>query len=414
MAPSVSETKIVQAIVRRRAMNWKWPGMAVPLLLAAGSVTWAQGNFTGTDPAMNAPEQTAWTLFLQANAGTGAAAFESWASDTDTFKPNPTFPSGRTVLRLHAPVVPMLGRLQFMNTTRARLMALQSQPKMQLAPGIDAGASEETRRNRPAFDFIVKNNLYSISGLKAAFGKAVIFPQDAMEVKANWLPVAQVPAFTLNRVALADVPKAFHVSSDSQGHQFALLSMHVISKQVPNWTWATFENRYNPARCDIIGCHDAFGSSIANVAPNAKPGTGYPDCPKTAALTAMFSSGKADPVFANYCLKGEQTDFTDNTGLAIRLGNSITEAGFVDKSSCITCHSSAGWDKTGASLNDIAPIGAMNPAWFWRFTGSPPVYQGKAGTVRTGSSADFVWSIPFCAYDDSNPAKPQATPCAGK
>jgi hypothetical protein len=28
---------------------------------------------------------------------------------------------------------------------------------------------EETRRNKPTFDFIVTNNLYKISGLQAAF-----------------------------------------------------------------------------------------------------------------------------------------------------------------------------------------------------------------------------------------------------
>jgi hypothetical protein len=43
----------------------------------------------------------------------------------------------------------------------------------------------------------------------------------------------------------------------------------------------------------------------------------------------------------------------------------------------------------------------------------PPIFEGMPGLTRTGTSADFVWSIPFCAIDDTqNP--PQPTICAGK
>jgi len=367
------------------------------------------------NPAMNAPDQVAWSLFLQVNrpVASGESTFETWASDTDTFQPNPTWPGGVTKLKLHAPVIPTVGRQ----------LKLQGKAfHIELAPGAGSGQLEETRRNKPAFDFIVANKLYSKSGLAAAYGKPVLFPVDSFEIKANWLPVEKVPAFTLNRVAAGDVEKYFHVSSDSAGHKYALLSMHVISKQVPNWTWATFENQFNPARCDILGCKDMFGSTTPDVAPNPSPGTGYPACQQTAALQELFKQANADPVFANYCLKGSQTDFTDNTGLAIRLGNSITEEGFVDYSSCMSCHSSAAWDKTGAMVHqagffgpDGNPVlGAIQPDWFWTYTGSPPVNQGQPGNVLIATEADFVWSIPFCAFDDSNPAAPRPSPCAGK
>jgi hypothetical protein len=294
---------------------------------------------------------------------------------------------------------------------------------IELAPGVTPGSGgEETRRNKVAFDFIVANNLISKSGLKAAYGKEFVFPVDSMEVKANWIPVAQVPAFTLNRVALADAGKYFHIGADAQGNRYALVSMHVISKLVPNWTWATFENRFNPGRCDYLGCHDPFGSTVPNVAPNSNgDNKGYPDCPKTPELMSMFKASAVDPVFTNYCLKGSQVDFTDNSGLAIRLGNSITEEGFVDQSSCITCHSRAAWDKTGAMTSGAgfnpdgtAPYGAMDPAWYWSFTGKPPVYQGQTGTRKIATGADFVWSIPLCAYDDTDPKNPRPSRCSGK
>ena len=95
--------------------------------------------------------------------------------------------------------------------------------------------------------------------------------------------------------------------------------MHIISKLVPNWTWATFENAFNPARCDIIGCNDHFGAQVPVVAPNSQAGKGYPSCEKSSALAALISAAHWDAAFTNYCLKGSQVDFIDSTGLAMRL-----------------------------------------------------------------------------------------------
>ncbi|MEI4573034.1 hypothetical protein WAC47_28395, partial [Klebsiella pneumoniae] len=85
------------------------------------------------------------------------------------------------------------------------------------------------RHNKPTFDFIVQNNLYKRSGLKAAFGKTLSFPVDSVEVKGNWVPVSGIPQFTHNKVTVAQVPQLYHVNS-ADGVQYALVSMHVISK----------------------------------------------------------------------------------------------------------------------------------------------------------------------------------------
>jgi hypothetical protein len=366
---------------------------------------------TYQNPAMNAPDQTAWQLFVQVNtraSGTNAT-FETWASDTDTFQPNPRFPATPAPLALRRPVVPLLGR-----------EALQKAGRLLPAVPPGVGASEETRRNRPAFDFIVQNNLYKVSGLRAAFGNTLPFPVDAIEIKANWIPVAQIPAFTNNRVTAPQVPQLYHVNTGSDGNQWALVSMHVISKLVPSWTWATFEHKFNPARCDIIGCRDAFGAQPPVVQPNPQPSQGYPDCTKTPALTAMLQAANLEPMFANYCLKGSQVDFIDNTGLDVRLGNSVTENGFVDQSSCMTCHGRAAFDQTGQATsgggfndNGSAPLGPLDPSWYWTFNSQPPIFQNMPGLKRVGTSADFVWSIPFCAIDDTqNPPAPSN--CVGK
>jgi hypothetical protein len=362
------------------------------------------------NPAMTAPDQLAWQFFLQVNAPAGGSnvLFETWASDTDTFTPNPQFPTAATPLALRAPVVPALGRLALQKSGR-------------LLPAIPPGPGflEESRRNQQSFNFIVQNNLFTLSGLRAAFGKTITFPVDAMEVKANWKLVTDIPTFSGGKVTLADVPKVYHVNTGSDGKQYAFVSMHIISKAVPNWTWATFEHKFNPGRCDILGCRDSFGAQTSPVPPNANPDQGYPDCVKTAALTAMIAAANIDPVFANYCLKGSQTDFTDDTGLDIRLGNSVTEQGFVDQSSCITCHGRAAWDNTGAATtqagfdNNGAPLGPIQPNWYFNFNSQPPIFQGMTGLTQVATSADFIWSIPFCAIDDSQNPVP-ASNCAGK
>jgi hypothetical protein len=368
------------------------------------------------DPAMNNPDKLAWQLFVQVNSRAGGtnSVFETFASDTDTFQPNPQFPAGPTPPALHRPILEAF----------ANEAALKNGVLLPALPPDPAQSTEETRRNRAAFDFIVQNNLYKVSGLKAAFGETLSFPVDAIEVKANWVPVDKIPVFTKNKVTVAQVPQFYHVNADKNGKKYALVSMHVISKQVPNWTWATFENRFNPGRCDIIGCRDSFGAQAPVTPPLPTRGEIYPDCAKSAALSTQLAGADIEPVYVNYCLKGSQTDFVDNTGLDIRLGNSVTEDGFVATSSCMTCHGRAAFDQSGAATSSagfinvnvrppIGPLGPLLPTWYWTFTGQPPIFEGMPGLTRSGTSADFVWSIPFCAIDDSqNP--PQPSGCAGK
>lgn len=339
------------------------------------------------DPAMNAPDKGAWQLFVQVNApaataGNNNVLFETWASDQDTFTQNPVWPTTPTGSKIL--VTPALS--QFAPRVRG------------LRPHMTPGGSEETRRNQDAFEFIKITKLFTKAGLRAAFAakKVVSFPIDAIEVKANWVPASTVDA------------SKYHVNTASDGKQYALVSLHIISKQIPNWTWATFEHQDNKGRCDFIGCHDAFGATQADVPAKTPVGGTYPACTKTAGLQKMMTGGKLEAAFANYCLKGSQVDFTTATGLPTRLGNSVPEAGFVLTSSCITCHSRASTDATGgspqgagfvnppiASLcpvpnNNCAPSGTPNPAWFWNNPGKPNQ------SIKT-LVMDFVWAIPLRA-----------------
>ncbi len=390
------------------------------------STTFGQAQ-SDPNPAMNNPDKLSWTLFLQVNADakTGDnnnALFETWASDGDAFKTSPAWPATATPLALHP-----------------RALELARRPRGRFAPlAVPGGdATEETRRNRPDFDFIVQNNLYKVSGLKAAFaaGKPLSFPIDSIEVKANWVDVTKLSAFNGFSGTPADAAKVYHVNS-AGGKQFALVSMHVISKLVPNWTWATFEHKDNPGRCDVFGCKDSFGAQQPMVAPLSpvESKTPYPDCVKTPELLALFAQAHVDPADTNYCLKGSQTDFTDATGLAVRVGNSVTENGFVNQASCMTCHGRAAFDSTGqmtafAGFDPVspnlpifqstgnAPVGPINSNWYW-IAGGPPSYPAlvdETDILRIALAADFVWSVPFCAIDDTaNPPQTTSKFCARK
>jgi hypothetical protein len=258
------------------------------------------------------------------------------------------------------------------------------------------GGTEETRRNKVAFDFIVNNKLNTKSGLKAAFaaGKDIAFPVDAVEVKAEWMPVG--PEIDATQ---------FYINTASDGKAYALVGMHVISKNVPNWTWATFEHQANGGRCDFTGCHDRFGAVTPDVPPKTPEGGQYPPCLKTAALQQIMADAKLAPAFANYCLKGSQVDFVTPTGVPTLLGNTVIEGGFVNTSSCITCHSRASIDAKGGSPQGAgflvppvaalcptpglcSPNGTPDPSWFWNNPGQP-------NQTRKTLPTDFVWSIPL-------------------
>jgi hypothetical protein len=344
--------------------------MVCALFLSATGVAFAQSS---ANPAVEEPDKVAWQLFAMVNApaasaGNNNATFETWANDDDTFNASPTWPSAPSPSKLKVPAL-------------VRLLPVNQRPR------VLPGGSEEVRRNKDAFDFIVSNKLYLQSGLRAAFssGKAISFPETAIEVKANWVPVGEVTDQSL-----------YHVNTASDGKTYALVSMHIISKLVPNWTWATFEHRLNKGRCDFMGCRDSFGAQ-KTFEPAKTPQNGsYPSCEKTAAVKEIFGKTNLPALWNNYCLKGSQVDFVTPTGVPTLLGNSVTEKGFVGSSSCLTCHSRASVTASGSDaqnagfLGNASPNGGPNPSWFWN-------NPGNSNQTMKAFQTDFVWAIAILA-----------------
>jgi hypothetical protein len=323
-----------------------------------------------TDPT-NEPDRFAWELFAQVNkpsAITRLAVWETWASNEDLFvsDPNPAkppvwpTPSSAAPKTLRKPIIPELLRQLRATGKRSALVA----PRVEFVPGNPTG--EEVRRNKDAFDFIVSNKLWYQEGIRAAINgpKRLDFPVPAVEIKAEWSllpPGADKSRYHWNEVG---------------GKVYVLTAMHISSKALPDWFWATFEHVDIPERPKPL---DSFGITPANDL-KGKPST---------ALQALLKQAGLGSEWLNYRLDGAQAQFTN----PVTLWNSRIEgagAGLKpDQSSCLTCHGLAAAKQAGTGVsfnfnNAFSPpkTGPINPAWLTGFT-----------------QLDFVWS-----FDNAAPA----------
>jgi hypothetical protein len=212
----------------------------------------------------------------------------------------------------------------------------------------------------------------------------ITFPTPAVEIKADWLP-----ATSLNNTfnCTTNPPVGVYVENIS-GTCYALVGIHVSSKLLPNWLWATFEPQNavtNPNRCNpdlYTSCSDPWGSI-----PPSSTGQATAASP---ALTALMVEAGLPKQFHNYRLVAAQSTYVDASNNAIQLGNSFVEfnAGVLPhQASCITCHSYA----------MVSTANQENPN-FGNFPGTPPIgTPGKAPLPAQGGgtwvSQDFSWML---------------------
>lgn len=371
----------------RHAQKW-----LLTIALVGGGLAFARATPL---PWGQQSDMLAWETFVQlaspaGNPQNSDVEFETWASDQDIYNPQPQWPAVGAPKRLQASA---LGFLR--HGIQSQLLAPSDCKKdydreVAKAAGFPADGciGEEVRRNWASFQYIANNHLNTKSGFAAAYQKGlkVSLPADAIEFKGDWVPVTDVMKW-LN-LTERQVDDLYYINTATAGGvttKFALVSFHFSSKHVTDWLWADFEHEKNPGRCDDIGCHDDYGATVANVAPNPMLWQQYGDCQKTPAVAAMFAGAAVGKVWQHYCLKGSQTTFTTPGGQAILLGNTVIEAinaGVpIPKSSCITCHAYASFDNAGAP---------NFPALKGSYVGNvdPAKLQGYAGN-------DFIWGIVF-------------------
>jgi hypothetical protein len=335
-----------------------------------------------------------WRLFTEFAAPAiksrpSPVVFETWASDEDTFSKTPHWPGLDEPKKFHASVLA--------SATTPHLIAIDvpcSTPGNAAVGGFPASGTptpciaEEVKRNRPQFDYIVNNQLNTKAGLAAAFAKSfkVVMPTEAISVKGDWIPVQTLLQWIPKLGNVGNIEKLYYTTT-SAAVEYALVSLHVSSRQNPNWVWGTFEHQMNPGRCDSIGCFDTFGARIPEVFPNRTAvNTQYGACPKTPRLKALMVKANLSPVWENYCLKSTEVDYAAPDGTPYALGNSVIEGitgnGTISASSCIACHAYASFGPNGSPTAAATAMLPFNPT-------GPPI----PGVLSGSSQFDFMWGV---------------------
>lgn len=379
--------------------------------------------------SINCPDMYAWRTFTQVVAPTDydeRATFQTWSSDPDTFQCPPadkaTCDADPTAKGCPVwPSEPTARPSIFNQRTAGDPQALKRAAATLSGSTDTADEATETPsgqipycwqingtfveivyRNRVTFDYIFQNGLWYIEGNQQAFLRRlhVNFPTGAIEVKTNWKPLAS-----------SDDPSRYYTTNIG-GIEYGLVAMHLSTKALPNWFWSTFEHVDNPGRCDFLGCRDSFGYQPAFVPPHPGPECGpYEPGRPTPGMEKLLA--RLPEEWRYYRLKGSMTDFTTATGRPNLLGNSVTEAGFVQTASCMTCHSRA---TVGDAGNSPYPTAAGLTPDFQSYNGTPDpnwyysnLNPGNVWSLQT----DFVWAIPFKANSVTATAKCCAAQEAG-
>jgi hypothetical protein len=223
------------------------------------------------------------------------------------------------------------------------------------APAFDeaVGGGNEVRMNQTTYEFIRQNQLYSVEGQLAQFNSGKVnlsFPPNSKEVKAQW---RKIKASDKPRYHWAEVTKA-----DGTKEIWGLTGLHITTKDLPNWFWATFEHIDNKQPGPVDGGPENTGWLTRSQDRFACP-TAPHDCEQ-----APTGLGLQGTKWENYRLRGAQIDFIDTTGAPTILANSQIESPFQRQSSCITCHSLAGIDAQGQANIFAVVSGPPRPDWF--------------------------------------------------
>jgi hypothetical protein len=321
-------------------------------------------------------EQTAWQLFVAATCPVNNAAYpyvtwENWIEQNQLYG----VPGAEKALaagerpRFHtSPLAKFMQEKRKGKKARAPQMLLPEVANQNCNSDTWSKRTicEEARLNPEAQSYVTTEKLTTKQGQInfVTAGKTFQFPMPAVEIKADWIQLA----------SCSNPPQGVHVENVNNTC-YALGGIHLISKLIDKWIWATFEPQNattNSQRCIVLGCKDPWGSN-----PSTSSGA---NTQLTQALADLMTQANLAPEWRNYRLDGVQTDFLNSAGKATLLGNSIIEgdnAGnpqLMKQSSCITCHNLSTINKQGQSMgpNFIVGVPTIKPGFVTR---------------------DFVWSL---------------------
>lgn len=373
---------------------------AFALLAGQASGQAGRGPWLAPQDAQDALAQSdayAWKLFIALNWPADARArgadptatfgvdrpvvWETWQNAAEVYRADGGDPGPWT---LGTPRPAVADEERFETASLKDLPNLRHVAQGRMAPFDDPVAAArrltEIRMNRAAFEYIRARALYNVEGqLHAAAAGGVAFPADAIEVKAQWRPVT---AQERGRYHTLEVRLA-----DGQRRLYGLTALHIISKTLPQWFWATFEHVDNATLADAEGWQLPSRDRLA--CPPQRP-----DCNR-----APAGIGLEGTVWQFYRLRGTMTGFLEDDGQPARLANSALEKGMQASSSCITCHARASIGLAGDTpvrlpvFESVAPraaggferrgyVGLPDAAWF-----------EKAAAGARFWPLDSVWSL---------------------
>jgi hypothetical protein len=324
--------------------------------------------------AASTPEQTAWQLFVAATCPVGTkypyVVWEQWTEQNQIYGATLQAAPGERP-RFHMSPLARIMREKALRK-KGRLKTEQILPE---SANQDCNSQtwskrticEEARLNPDAQKYVESNNLNKLAGQEqfVKAGTTFQFTPPSIELKADWILLP----------SCSNPPKNVHVETVG-GKCYALGGIHLISKLIDKWIWATFEPQNlvtNPQRCKVLGCNDPWGSQPARSSGQ--------NTQLTPALAALMKQANLAPEWQNYRLDGVQVDFVGSNGKATRLGNSVIEGdnagtpALMKVSSCITCH-------------DLSSVNQQGQQ------GSPDFVIGPPANIPTGyERRDFVWSL---------------------
>ncbi|MEP6844820.1 MAG: hypothetical protein ABI861_02405 [Panacibacter sp.] len=248
---------------------------------------------------------------------------------------------------------------------------------------------EEVVLNKSAFDYVESHQLYNINGQLAIYlsDSMIKFPKEAIELKVKW---RKIPDTKYDKVR-------YHwqyVKTKNHGkitkELYGLVSIHITSKVLNNWFWATFEHIDSRSQKHpgddgwLLPSKDRFACSEAPY-----------DCER-----APTGIGLEGTKWEYFLLRGTQTGYYNEDGQASLLANSNIERGFQLSSSCITCHALASVGpviKDAMQRVDFLPASPLlkGDVIFGGkgYVGDPDTALFRLKDGRKMKQSDFVWSL---------------------
>ncbi len=355
----------------------------------ARALDWSQPWVEPLDPvaAREQSDEYAWRLFVALNwpadpkaplGATGPVVWELWRTAGDVYRPDGADPGVWDGARSQRA------------EDRFETVSLKDLPNARhvvggrMVPWVDSLESAkrltEIRMNRPIFEFIRSFELYNTEGqVRAVARGGVSFPYGSRQVKAKWRPITEAEQARYHTLVVT--------LADGTRRLYGLTALHIASKDLPNWFWATFEHVDNPTLADgdhwQLASHDEFACH------------GQPtDCNRYPPHIGLEGT-----VWQYYRLRGTLTSFVTADGMPRRLANSELESGFQTTASCMTCHARSSIallpDRAGSDPSVALRLPIFDGPDRQGFTGTPQT----AWFAPNGESGphfiplDFVWSL---------------------